>query len=111
MTYVDCKKMKDVVSQLRQGAAEALLELFELHIAVGELALNVQVLSALAVEVAAECTELAEAPEPGSRERLRELASAATKMKDATTGQRLAFEQIQRGLDAWDIARPGLRLV
>jgi methyl-accepting chemotaxis protein len=111
MTYTNHKKMKDVVSQLRAGAAEALLELFELHIAVGELAVNLQVLSAVAVEVATECTQLADGSESVSRERLLELANAATKMKEATNGQLLAFEQMQRGLDAWNIVPPGLRLV
>ena len=111
MTRCSNPQAKDVVSQLRAGAAEALLKLFELHIAVGEIALNVQVLAAATAEIATESAQLAGAPESASSERLLDLASATTKMKAATNGHRLAFEQIQRDLDAWNIVPPGLRLV
>ncbi|HKY34649.1 MAG TPA: hypothetical protein VJN18_01810 [Polyangiaceae bacterium] len=111
MDHANCKTMKEVVAQLRAGASEALLELFELHVAVGEVTFNTQVLSAAAVEVATEAMQLADAPESASRERLRELAKVATQMSEVVSGQSRAFDQIQRGLDAWEIAPPGLRLV
>lgn len=111
MTYTNCKTMKEVVSQLREGSAEALLELFELHVALGEVMLNAQVLSAVATEIASEITQLADAPELASSQRLRELAKAAAKTSEVVDGQSRALAEMQRGLDAWSIAPPGLRLL
>ena len=111
MTHSKPKTMKEVVAQLREDAAEALLEVFELHIAVGELAQNAQILSAVIAEFAAEAAKLADAPEFASGEHLRELAKAAAKTSDVVNGQATALAQIQHGLDAWDITQPGLRLV
>lgn len=108
MTYTHCKTMKEVVSHLREGPAEALLELFELHVTVGELMLNAQVLAAVATEIATEISQLAETPELASSDRLRELAKAATKTSEVVDGQSRALAEIQRGLDAWNITRPGL---
>ena len=111
MNQIDCKTMKEVVSQLRNGAAEALIELFELHISVGELMLNAQVLSAVARELATEFMQLADAPVLTSIERLQEVAKAAAKTSEVVDGQYRALGEIQRGLDAWNITRPGLRVV
>src|SRR5690242_2746587 len=107
MNYGTSKTMQEVVSQLRDGGAEALLELFELHIAVGELVLNFRLLSAVASEIAIDCSELASAPELATSERLRELAKGAAKTSDVIDGQAKALFEIQRGLDAWNIAKPG----
>lgn len=111
MNYGTSKTMREVVSHLRRTAAEAMLELFELHIAVNEVVLNFQVLSAVASELAAESNELAGTPELATAERLRELASAAAKTSDVVTGQCKAIAEIQRGIDGWNITRPGMRLV
>lgn len=111
MDQSNWKTMKDVVSYLREVAAGALLELFELHIAMGELTFNAQVLSATAAAIAEEINQLADAPELASRERLRELAKAASKTSEVVDAQAKAFAEIQRGLDAWNIAQPGLRQV
>ena len=113
MTYTNCKTMKEVVAQLREGPAEALLDLFELHVALGELVLNAQVLSAVATEIATEITQLASAPELASSERLHELAKAATKTSEVMDCQSRTLSKVQRGLEAWNIAAPdpGLRVV
>jgi hypothetical protein len=111
MNHSTCKTMKEVVSQLREGAAEALLELFELHIAMGEVTDNAQVLSAAAERIAEEIAELAKAPEFSSSGRLRELAAFAVKTREIVEGQSKTFAEIQRNVDAWHIAPSGLRLV
>lgn len=111
MDLTKIKTMKEVVSQLREGASEALFELFELHVAVGELVLNAQVLSAVAKELATESGQIADRPELALSERLRDLAKAATKTSEVIDGQTRALGELQRGLDAWNIAGTGLRLV
>lgn len=103
--------MKEVVSQLREGSAEALLELFELHVAMAELGGNVQVLSAAAEAIAAEITLLADAPNLASRERLRGLANAATKASAVMAGQARGVSDLLGVIDAWGIVQPGLRVV
>ncbi len=111
MNHVEGKTMREVVAQLRAGAAEALLELFELHIALGELVLNAQVLSAVTAEVAEEMGRFAGEAEPTSRERLQEVAKVASKASGVAELQAKALSEIQRGLEGWNITHPGPRLV
>jgi hypothetical protein len=103
--------MRSVVALLRENGAEALAELFELHIAISELTLNAHVLVAVAVELAKQTTEISASLECPPREQLQEVAKAAAKVSEVLDGQTKVLDQIQRGLDSWSITQAGLHLV
>lgn len=98
------KTMKAVVAQLRECAPEALLDLLELHVAVGELAFNLQLVSAVATELASELAEVAGARALVSGARLQEVAKVAAKTSEIVDRQSQAIAEIQRRLDTWNIA-------
>jgi hypothetical protein len=100
----DEKTMKEVVAELRERSVDALLELFELHVAVGEVALAAQTLAAGATEIAAETTALADSPQLVSPERLQNLAIFSRKVSYTAEAQLSAIDQLRQGLTGWEIA-------
>ena len=97
------KMMKDVVARLREESVGALLELFELDVAVGEMTLSASRLSAGFREVAAETALLADAPALASPKRLRNLADYARNLSANADAQAAALAELARGLTAWSI--------
>lgn len=95
------KTMRDVVAELRQHSVGALLELFELDVAIGEMVLNAQLLSAAMREFVAEIEQLASAE--ASTIRLQALAKYARSATQTAEGQATALEQLKGGIDAWGI--------
>jgi len=98
------KSMKDVVVELRQESVGALLELFELDFAVGEIALSALSLRAAARELAEEAEQLAKTPGVASPARLQALASYASRASTTAEAQATALAELKRGLAAWSIA-------
>lgn len=104
MTHQD-KTMKAVVAELREHSVGALLELFELSVAVGETTLNAQRLSAAMREIAAEAVQLAEAsatPSASAR-RLQWLAEFARTTSTTAEVHASALVELKRGLAVWGI--------
>jgi hypothetical protein len=97
------KTMKEVVAEMREESVGALLELFELHIAVGEIALATQSLTARVHELAAETAALADSPQLASPDRLRKLAIFARKVCGTAEAELTAIDQLKQGLATWDI--------
>lgn len=97
------KTMKDVVAALRRESAGALLELFELDVAVGELVLINQRLCANLRELAEDADQLAKAPGLVSPARLVALAATASSTSATAVDQTTAFDELKRGLAAWSI--------
>ena len=98
------KTMKDVVAELREQSVGALLDLFELDFAVGELALAAQRLSAAVREIAAEAAQLANAPAATSPDRHQALAEYASNVSNTADAQAAALAELKRGLAGWNIA-------
>lgn len=98
------KSMKDVVAELRRDSVGALVELFELDVAVGEIALNAHGLAAAVRELAAEAKQLATTPGVPSPARLQALASYASSASTTAESQAMALAELRRGLAAWRIA-------
>jgi hypothetical protein len=97
------KTMNEVVAELRQESVGALLELFELHVAVGEIALATQTLAAGVRELAAETAALADSPQLASPDRLGNLATFARKVCGTAEAELTAIDQLRQGLATWDI--------
>jgi hypothetical protein len=95
--------MKEVVARLREDSVEALLEVFELDVAVGELVLAAQTLAALANDLAGEAAQLADTPLLASSARLRSLADGARRASETAQTQAGSLLQLKYGLDAWNI--------
>jgi hypothetical protein len=97
----ETRTMRDVVSELREHSVGALLELFELDVAIGEVALNARLVSATMREFLAQIEQVAsaEAP-PGRLEVLAKYVRSATQMTD---GQAIALERLKAALDAWGL--------
>jgi hypothetical protein len=98
-----CKTMKEVVARLREDGVEALLEIFELDVAVGELTLSALGLAARLSEVAGELDQLAGSPPLASPARLRSLADSTRKASDGAQAQASILLELKHGLDAWSI--------
>lgn len=95
------KTMRDVVAELRQHSVGALLELFEIDVAIGEVTLNARLLSAAMREFLAEIEQVASGGAPSDRlQALAKYARSATQMAD---GQARALEELKGGFDAWGI--------
>lgn len=100
----ESKSMKDVVVELRRESVGALLELFELDVAVGELGLGAHSLNAAIRELAEETQQLAKAPGLASPARLQALAAYASSVSTNADAQKMALAELKRGLAAWCIA-------
>jgi hypothetical protein len=94
--------MQAVVARLRQEGAAALLDFFELHVAIGELVFAAQSLSAAVREIAEESAQLASTPGLASLGRLRALADYARTTSSTAEAQSVALGEIKRGLDGWN---------
>ncbi len=97
------QSMKAVVATLRQENAPALLDLLELHVAVGEMELGAQSLSAALRELAGESAQLAASPALPPSARLHALADYARSASSTAEAQAAALKEIRRGLDAWNL--------
>lgn len=95
--------MREVVAELREHSVGALLELFELDVAVGEMAFNARLLSAAMREFVAEIEQVASAQAPAGR--MQALAKYARSAAQTAEGQATALEQLKGGLDAWGIVK------
>ncbi len=98
------KSMKDVVAELRRESVGALLELYELHVAVGEMTVSARGLYAAVRELAEEAKQLAQTPGLASPGRLQALASYASTASTKAESQAIALVELGRGLAAWSIA-------
>jgi hypothetical protein len=99
-----CKSMRDVVAELRRESVGALLELYELDVAVGEITVSARGLYAALRELAEETAQLAGTPGLVSPGRLRALASQASNVSSKAESQALALVELGRGIAAWSIA-------
>ena len=97
------KTMKEVVAELRHHSVGALLELFELSVAVGETTLTAQRVSAAVREIAAEAAQLAGASTDASARRLQWLAEFARTTSTSAEVQASALVELKRGLAEWGI--------
>lgn len=97
------KTMKDVVVDLRRDAVSALLELFELDVAIGEVRVGAHSLAAALHEIAAETLHLAETPSLTTETRLRALAEHASNASRTADTQANALAELSKGLKAWSI--------
>ena len=95
------KTMREVVAEVREHSVGALLELVELDVAVGEVVLNAQLLSAAMREFSAEIEQLGREEMPAAR--LQALANYARSATQTAEGQVNALKQVKSGLDAWGI--------
>jgi hypothetical protein len=93
--------MKDVVVELRRGSVGALLEIYEVTVAVGEVALSAHQLHAAVRELAEDVQQLGKSPGVASPGRLQALALYASSAAEA---QATTLVDLKRGLDAWSIA-------
>lgn len=99
------KGMKDVVAELRRESVAALLELFELDVALGEITLSAQSVSASLEEMAEQAQQLALTPGLVSPQRLEVLAAAAKVASSLASSQLAALTELKRELDRWAIAQ------
>ena len=96
--------MKDVVAELRRESVGALLELYELDVAVGEITLSARGLCAAVRELAEEAQQLAKTPGLASPARFQALALYAGSASMTAEAQATALVELRRGLAAWSIA-------
>ena len=98
------KTMKEVVAELRRESVSALLEIYELDVAVGELTLTAHQLRAAVRELAEEAQELAKTPGLASPGKLEAFALYARGASITAESQALALAELKQGLAAWSIS-------
>ncbi|HXK20417.1 MAG TPA: hypothetical protein VNG33_21555 [Polyangiaceae bacterium] len=91
------------MAELREHSVGALLELFELSVAVGETTLNAQRVCAAVRELAAEAAQLAEASSSVPARRLQGLAEFARTTATTAELQASALVELKLGLADWGI--------
>jgi hypothetical protein len=96
--------MEDVVRDLREHSVGALLELFELHVAFGEVLLTAQALAPAFREIAFEMDCLAEDPSAATPLRLEKIKTRVSQLADIADAHLGALREIKAGLDAWKLA-------
>lgn len=98
------KTMKDVVAELRRGSVGALLELFELDVALGEVTLAAQSVAAAVQQMADEAQGLVRAPQLATGERLETLATCAKVASTITRAQLAALTELRSEVAGWGIS-------
>lgn len=95
--------MKDVVAELRRDPTGALLDLFELDVAVGELALSGAALCVAVRELAREARHMAESSGALAPDKLVAFAASASNTSASAEAHARALAEVQRGLSEWSI--------
>ena len=103
---MDCpeKTMKAVVADLRRDSVGALLELFELDVALGEVTLAAQSVAAAVDEIAEEAQALVTTPHLGPAQRLETPAACAKVASSLARSQFAALTELRRGVAGWGIS-------